>query len=201
MKKRTKKVIIACVVVILLMKIIVLSDYWIILPTTSSPGTLTLVSYGALSIKKVVIRHFIDREHISDYILELKIGLRHQQPQTYDLPKVSEGSIEVIIEMKDKDSSILNCSIDKEMYENGLLIYLTEDYNSLIVIDDFVYYDQYVYFVSGKERLSYVRKAGNSKWMITTEAPSLKGVTYESKGMGYTPVYKEWKTNEWSVSK
>ena len=81
------------------------------------------------------------------------------------------------------------------MYEKWLLIYTTTDFESNITIGDFVYYNQYVYFISMKERTSYFEKAGSSEWSIVTDAPLLKRFTLRTNE--YSSIYYGWKENEW----
>lgn len=198
-----KIILIACGVGVLLILIAICNNLWIILPTESSPHTLTFVNYGGCYIDRVTIRHYVNEVHINDYVLELKIGVRYQHSQSYELPQLNEGMIEVNLELMDRadrNDGTITINYDKasDLYEKGLLIYTTTDYKSNIAIGDFAYYDQYVYFISGKEKTSYFEKAGSSEWSLTTDSPKLKKFTREE--MGYSTFYYGWKENEWEVS-
>jgi hypothetical protein len=164
---------------------------------------LTLVKYGSLSTNRITLRHYVNGVHVSDYVLELKIGLRHQQPQSYDLPQLNEGMVEVNVELvngmhKYNSSFTINYDKASNLYEKGLLIYTTDDYNSNTTIGDFIYYDRYIYFKSGEDETSYFEKAGSSEWSLITDAPQPKRFT--RKEMGYSSLYYGWKENKWVVS-
>lgn len=205
MRKYVKIILIACGVGILIIAFlcyIYLS--WIILPTESSRHTLTLVRYGSPRIHQITMTHYVNDAPINDYILELKIELRNQQPHKYTLPKVNEGRVVINVElMNTLDENIGNLTINydevSDLHEKGLLIYTATNYKSSTYIGDFVYYDQYVYFVSGQETRYYFEKAGTSEWSIITDAPQLKRFTREERG--YSPHrYGLWEENEWVVS-
>ena len=205
MRRRMKIILIVCGVGILLTFIAIWYNPWIILPTKSSSNILTLVKYGYPRLNRITMRRYVNDVPINDYTLDLKIDLRIQQPQKYKLPKVNEGSVEINIELEDgvihENSNVLtiNYAQASDLYNQGLLVFLTTDYASIAYIGGFVYYDQYVYFISGEERTYYYQKAGSSEWSLITDAPQLKRFTREE--MGYSPHrYGLWKENEWVMS-
>ena len=143
--------------------------------------------------------HYVDTELINEYILELKIGLPIQTSQQYALPKVDEGRTEISVELEDGMTGsgyVLTVNyIANDVYKRGLLIYLTTVHDSAIEINGLIYKNQYVDFVSGKERISYCKIAGETRWTLTTDAPKLKKVELEE--MGYSNIYNGWKENKW----
>jgi len=165
------------------------------------------VADGYLSPNKVTLRYYVNNVHTNDYVLELKGELWDRKPQTYELPQLQEGRVEVDVELDDKVSippeSICTLTINYEnaqnLYEKGVLIYFSTDLYSRTTIGRFVYYDQYVHFISGANRISYIEKAGPPNWSIIIDAPSPKKITPE--GNFYFPYDdSDWKEkNKWVV--
>ena len=176
---------------------------WIILPVKSSSHTLTLVRDGYPRIHQITMRHYVNDVLINDYNLELKIGLRVQQPQKYMLPLLNEGRVEINVELvniSDVNIGSFTVSYDNanDMYKKGLMIYTFSDFMSRIYIGGYAYCDEYIYFMSGKERTYYFEEAGSSEWSLTTNVPPLKRFIREQ--LGYCPLpYNSWKENEWEV--
>lgn len=141
----------ACCVVIAFIYI-ALSYPWVIYPTKSSPNKLSIACYSGFWPNKPVItlKHYVNGLHDSDYILDIKNGVHIQEPQSYELPDLDDGIVEVNIEMGDEMNSSFKLTYDnaKDLYQRGLLIYLADyDDNG----------NQYVYLVSGKETTCYNR--------------------------------------------
>ena len=118
------------------------------------------------------MNHYINDELKNKYVLELKVGTTYQNSQKYDIPKVSEGIIEINVELADgvvsgNNSTITTNSFAGNIQTKGLLIYVTTIYSTAIYINGFVYYDQYIDFVSGKEHITYIEKAGETQWLQT----------------------------------
>lgn len=175
---------------------------WVILPVQSRHKTITLVECGGPYIRKVSISHYINDIHENDYTLDTE--LRIQQPQYYRLPKLNVGKATINIELEDGMNGEyitfpLNYEDASDMYKKGILIYSTANYKSSITIDGFVYNDQYVYIISGKEKACHFKKAGLSEWKQINDFSMLK--VFAKEQMGYTPLYDEWKQNKWIISK
>ena len=177
---------------------------WVILPTKSSPYNLTLVRHGGPFPNRIVMLHFIDDTLVNEYVLDLEIGLRNQQPQKYTLPEVNEGRVEMIVELEDgvidenKKLLTVNYKQASDLYNDGLLLYLITDYASYTNIGDFVYYNQYVHFISGEERKTYFEKGGNTEWTLKSDTPLPK--RFVRKDLEYTPLDYTWKENEWKIN-
>lgn len=182
-----------------------LNNPWIIiLPTKSSPQMLTLVKYSYARLNRITMRHYVNDVVVNEYVLDLKIDLRDQQPQKYKLPELNDGRVEISVELEDGvtpgNNSILTLNYDQasDLYNRGLLIYLATDFASHTEIDGFAYYDQYAYFISGQEGTYYAEEAGDSEWLIATDAPLPKKITRED--MGFSPHHNDlWKENEWKT--
>lgn len=174
---------------------------WIYIPTHSSPYTLTLIETGYPSLKRIIVRHYMNNLHIDDYVLDLKIGIRNQKLQKYVLPEISEGEIEIIAVLEDGVTYENDCELAVkyddiiELKNKGLLVYLLTDFKSGIYIGDFIYYDQFVCFISGEKKTVFVEKAGSSEWEYITEIPLLK--KFVRKTAEYSPIYYGWKENKW----
>lgn len=177
---------------------------YIALPTTSNPNKLTLIKDGYPSINKITMQHYIDDEIVDIYELNLKVGLRNMQPQEYLLLNLTEGKIEISIELDDgmtygsnKITIVKWNDASKNLYDNGLLIFLTTDFNSKIYIDDCVYYNQYIYIISKKDSICYIKQAGKSEWIPTESAPSLRRLA-KKHNTSYITVDYNWKEeNQW----
>lgn len=173
---------------------------WVILPTNSIPNTLTLVSCGSASMKKITMKHYVNDELINAYMLELKVGVHNQTSQKYKLPEVNEGRVEFYVEIADgmvgKSIILTSHYKSEDVYKKGLLIYSDAIDDSTIEINGLVYKDQYADFISGKERITYFEKAGELQWSLITDAPKPKKFVREE--MGYSPMYYGWKeANKW----
>lgn len=173
----------------------------VILPTTSAPNTLTFVHCGFPDINQITLKYFADDELIDEYVLVLNVGGSVQTTQKYALPEVKEGRVEVNVDLEDGivtgSRSVLTVNYStEELYKKGLLIYVTTDYGSAIEINGFVYQDQYIDFISGKKRTTYLEKAGKQQWSIVQDAPKLKKIQREQ--MGYFVDDGRWKKeNYW----
>lgn len=193
MVKQIKIILIVIIgAILILMGLIYLYLYWVILPVNSSSHTLTLVKYGYPNPKRITLRHYVDGEHINDYVLELKEGLRYQMPQSYGLPELKKGMVEVVVELENRvdgsDGSIkVNYEKANNLYKMGLLLYFDTDYN------------QYVHFVSGNERIVYFEKDDSPDWSLIMDTPPPKRFT--PAGMEYAPLFdSNWKEeNNWYI--
>lgn len=174
---------------------------WVILPVKSSPQMLTLVQYGGPYLNKVKLSHYINGVHIDDYVLDLKVAVRHQMPQHHELPQLNEGTVEVSIEAKDSnDGHYFSIKIPRkdvnDLYKKGLLIYLMDDSDTSITINGFVWHDQYVYFISGDDKICYYEKGNTSEWSLVTDTyPPI----FTKEEITYSRAYYGWKENKWAV--
>jgi hypothetical protein len=148
---------------------------------------LTLARNTRLSTNKITLRHYVNGVHISDYVLELKIGMGIQETREYVLPPLENGKVEVIVELEDElnSSVIIVYNQARDLYENGLLIYFTDNDSMFSIVNGEYLYDRYVYFASGKEDSCYFREAFSSEWVVIDNAPPLKRFAREE--MGYIP--------------
>lgn len=201
MSKRMKKILIVCgigIFIFLVSTYVYLFFPWVILPTKSLPNTLILVQNGYPDINRITMEHYVNDVLLNDYVLDLKTGLSYQ-PQKYLLPKVKEGKVKINVELENGlvsgDNSTLTINYHvSDLYNKGLLIYVTTDWQFATSINGCAYYNQYVDFVSGKKRTSYFEKAGDSEWLLTTDAPKLK--RFRHIGIDYFRDYR-WKENGW----
>lgn len=161
---------------------------------------LTLTRYTYLCPNKITLKHYINDIHISDYVLDLKNGMGVQQTQSYKLPYLKEGKVEVSVELEDDLNSNITITYSQaqDLYEKGLLIYFTDNSSEYSIVDGKSIYNRYVYFVSKNTQICYFREAYSSRWEIIDAAPPLKRFALEQ--MGYFPNSYEWKENEWIVS-
>lgn len=81
----------------------------------------------------------------------------------------------------------------QELYEDGLLIYTTSDFDTTIEIDGVVDYDRYICFKSGRAQKTFVDKAGSLGFVAVDSSPKLKMIQKEWKGYSRVP-YDE---NKW----
>ena len=189
-------------IVLIMTGLLYLHFFWVILPVNSSSHTLTLVGYGYPHPQKITLRHYIDGEHMNDYVLELKKGLRLQLPQTYGLPRFKTGEIEMIVELENGiDGSVASLKINYEtannLYEKGILVYFYTDLQSFTTNEEGSY-NQYIHFISGGERISYLEEAGSPDWTIVMDAPPPKKFTPAETG--YVPIDSNWKEeNKWEI--
>jgi hypothetical protein len=168
---------------------------WIIYPTKSSPNKLFIVCHSGLFYPNkpvITLKHYINNLHVCDNILVIKNGVHVQEPQSYDLPNLDNGRVEVTVELGDKMNSSFTLNYDNanDLYQRGLLIYLA-DYNDNG--------NQYVYFVSGKETTCYNRTKDSSEWTIKAEVPSPKAIPHKEY-FAYSVGYSGWKENKWVVN-
>ena len=204
MRRRIKIALIIIGNIVLIMTgLLYLYFYWVILPVNSSSHTLTLVKYGYIIPRNIILKHYVNNEQINDYMLELNAALLHQMPQSYGLPKFENGKIEVIVELENGlDGSIANLKMNyknaNELYEKGLLLYFQTDFSSSVNINDSIYKNQYIHFISGGERISYLEEAGSPDWTIVMDAPPPKKFT--PTGIGYVYIDSNWKEeNKWEI--
>ena len=200
MRQRIKIALIIIGNIVLIMTgLLYLYFSWVILPVNSSSHRLTLLEEGYyLIMNRVTLSHYVDGKHRNDYVLELKTGSGTQKPQSYELPELKEGMVKVTVDLEEGGNLITNYVHASNLYEKGLLIWLTTDKGSNITIDGSVYYDQYVCFLSGKERISFCEKAGSTEWSVVMDAPRPKRVN--KKSTTYTIFYTGWKEkNKWEM--
>lgn len=204
MTQNEKKVLIFSCVIFMFSIILVICYMcvsWIILPTKSTPAMLTIVDYSTSKLKQITMKHYVNDELVNKYVLELKIGVRSQTSQKYRIPEVREGMIEFEIKVDDgmiagDESTFLTVKYNtNDLYKDGLLIYLSTIFNSAITINGLVYCDQYIYFISGKERIYFFEKAGESQWLHVSNAPKPKWLVRAE--ISYSPFYYGWKENKW----
>lgn len=199
-----RKKLVVFSILILFLLVIVLYNNWIIVPVKSSAYTLTLVKYAYSEIHKITLSHYVNDVLINDYELKLDVALSLQKPQSYNLPDLTDGKIIVSVELEDGATSSGNRTITAEydnandFYKNGLLIYLSQG-KSYMTINRFVYPEQYVYFISGKNRKYFHEKAGTTEWVSESEAPKPKMFTRKDPMMIYSDYDYNWKENKWSV--
>ncbi len=166
---------------------------WVFYPTKSSPRKLSIVCYSGYYDKLVVtLKQYVNGSHVCDYTLEIKDGIQVQEPQSYELPKLENGKVEVSVEFgHNRDERLDNITLvydDAEtFYKNGLLIYFTYSYTP------------YVYFVSGKGTTCYNKATDSKKFTIETAFPSLLRVIPDKENPGFYTSYSGWKENEWVV--
>ncbi len=195
MRRRVVMIIIgACCVVGALIYIALSYPWGIIYPTKSSPHKLSIVIHsGSWENKPIItLKHYVNGLRVSDYILNIKNGVHVQEPQSYELPNLDNGIVEVNINLGDEMNSNFTLTYDnaEELYEKGLLIYLA-DYNDNN--------DLLAYLVSGKETTCYNRAPDYSaKWVIKAEMPSPKFFPHKEY-TAYVSIYSGWKDNKWVV--
>ena len=173
--------------------------WWFIYPTNSSPHTLTIV--GKSSLERIILRHYVDGKHINDYVLDMKAKLVQYTSQSYGLPKLKEGTVEVTAYWKATDETTdehLTVTFEKakDLYNEGLLIYWnieTIGYGSER--------NHYVYFISGTESISYFKKTGSLEllaWAPSVNAPKPK--KFVLRDSAFWPYDSNWKEkNKWEV--
>ncbi len=165
---------------------------WVFYPTKSSPHELTIVhysgGYGFPYEPTITLKQYVNGSHICDYVLELQNGVFRQEPQSYELPKLDNGKVEVNVKFRDETNSSVTLAYEdaETFYQNGLLIYLAH------------FDTHHVYFVSGKETTCYNKATDSDEFTIATEFPSLR-VIPAKENPGYYAVYSGWKENKWVV--
>ena len=129
------------------------NDPWTLMPTKSSSHKLSLVLYDRFSFPEpsITLRHYVNNEHISDYVLDVKTGVQIQEPQSYTLPELNEGMVEVNIELGGNEEGSFTITYIKasDLYKRGLLIYLTTNNSKYYLreVDGKEFYDRYIYLV------------------------------------------------------
>jgi len=153
---------------------------------------LTLARHnGDYSVEQITLRHYINDVHITDHVLELKQHLQYQTSQRYKLPQLNEGRVEVHLEFGGLTGNLIVSYEDaKDLYEKGLLVYLT-NHN--------VIYDRYVYLISKDDRTCYFQDASLLAWSIAKDAPQdLAWITRKDDMIYFAP--NNWKReNKWVV--
>ncbi|MDR1688950.1 MAG: hypothetical protein LBS21_10125 [Clostridiales bacterium] len=203
MQRCKVKIAIMLVVGILITVFIIFLCFPVIYPTKSSSNKLSIVEYGGYYLYSekpiITLKHYIDETHVADYVLTIENGIRDLEPQFYDFPELFEGAIEVNLELHGREK--LNFQIDynqaKEIYEKGLLIYFDSDFNSDYAIDEknYLEYDRYIHFISGKNKICFFKKAGYSQWSVSNSSPRLKKIPRNVEP--YSLWYSGWKENNW----
>lgn len=195
MKKHIlKRILIAFVIAIPLAIIVKITYFPVIYPTRSTSNTLSFVCYdvGYSNKPVITIKHYVNSIHICDYILEIKTGIHIQEPQSYELPELDNGVVEISVEFDDEINSSFTLTYDAEdFYQRGILIYtdLGNHYNNN---------NQFVCFVSGKETVCYSRATDYDEFTIETGLPSLKAIPAK-ENPGFVSIYSGWKENEWVI--
>ncbi|MCL2254248.1 MAG: hypothetical protein FWC09_07365 [Lachnospiraceae bacterium] len=223
MDKQIKIIFILCSIVIIIITLIIIKGLFfpVIYPTKSSPQKLTLAIYRNPYINRpiVTLKHYINEQHIADYILTIENGVKVYEPQSYILPKLNEGVVEVNIELGDEiNSSFIISDIQaNELFNDGFLIYLYSDHRNRFYNEsmNLIFHEQYVnfifgsnrivYYLSGENRASgyYMLDTGNwgwtdeayPEWTIVTNSPRLKKLPHDIKY--YSKWYSGWKENKW----
>ena len=165
-----------------------------IYPTKSSPHKLSIACYDVNYYDNrpiITLKHYVNGLNVAEYILEIKNGLHIQEPQSYQLPKLENGRIEVNVELRDNMNSQFTFTFEdaEDLYKKGLLIYLdigSHYYNK----------DQFACFVSGKETTCYGRETDIDKWNIKADMPSLKSIP-PKENPGYAPTNSGWREYKW----
>jgi|GEM_PF-2372460 len=189
-------------------------------PTSSSPRMLDLASNGPRWNRPVItLRHYIYEKHTADYILTIENGVSAFEPQSYELPDLTEGFVEIVIEMNDSHKSAF--TIPKiqadELLRYGLLIYWLDIRNPNPV--DYAFrFDEYVNFIIGERRITYVLPVeeqaesrliewvGGSVGTVFTLLRTPEWVSIENgpdlieqviPEIGFGRWYSGWRANEW----
>ncbi|MDR2589619.1 MAG: hypothetical protein LBC71_01330 [Oscillospiraceae bacterium] len=214
MNKRVKIIILTLVMIIILIPLgfVIKKLYFpVIYPVKSTPQELTIVLYRGFHHNSPIItlRHYIGDLHIADYTLVIENGIGAEETQNYRLPRFEEGTVEINIDLRDRmDSRSTPISLiydnAEELYQRGLLIYITTDGSGRSIVDDNNLviehvYDRYVHFVSGQDRKCFLKEKYSSEWVLTSNAPSLKRLPAKYSGPQLPPYYSGWRENEWIV--
>jgi len=199
-----------CVVLILVAFFVRIVFFSVIYPIRSSYGELTLVLHGGFhpNSPTVTFRHYEEGQYISSYVLVIENGIRIQEPQTYRLPELADGTVEVTINLgEDVNSSISIANLHaRDLYEAGLLIYLYTNFNDCIIIDGVYFCNRYIHFItgryrttfflSGEDRANYLRNGHSLEWSIVTNAPRLRRLPDYTAP--FLVQYSGWRENEWT---
>ena len=155
------------------------------MPTHSSSKTLTLAGSSS-DIKKITMKHYVDEKLIDEYLLELNVGIGIQSSQSYQLPELNCGKVEVYAEIEYIGDTKVFTKVFRsdynanDLYKKGLLISTSSDVST--VVDGVSHSDLYVDFLSGKNRVCYCKKAMDSQWILLEKAPRLKKFLREEMG-------------------
>ncbi|MCD8180677.1 MAG: hypothetical protein LUF26_04275 [Firmicutes bacterium] len=203
-----KKLIIAAVVIIAAAGILKLNSLFWITPTRSSSNNLRIVPVDLSRHVTITLKHYVNDVHINDYVLDIKDGIHRQEIQTYDLPQLDEGSVDLTItfdERIDSESNVgdvssitAHYSQAQDLYRNGLLIYYTDNDSEHSMVDRKELYEQYVYLVSGTDKKCYTKETISDEWLTLTDAPAMK-IICAKEPAPYIVGYPYWKDNEWVI--
>ena len=182
------------------------SSLWAILPTESTPGKLTIVKYGGPSIRKITVKYVTEDNVVKRYVLKLNISLASQIPQEYELPLIEGERVELSVDFEDgvlaDNDKVLTVIYDNAdvIYNSGMLIYSAGDLEEKITIDRLIYYNQYIHFVSGNKKISYIEPAGESEWEEKKDLPKPKSKTPIYKNSYFPNHDYRWKEeNKWEL--
>lgn len=203
-KKRFVVALIACVIGIPLVIIAKIAYFPVIYPTRSSPHTLSIVLYSGFYPNKPVItlKHYVEGIYVADYTLTIENGVQIEEPQSYDLPGLTEGMVEVSIEWNNEVNSSFTVVYTSagDLHKRGLLIYLTDNKDKISFDYGKEKYDRYVYFVSGGEERCYFKESTSSEWSEIMHPPQLKMFPKRFPEK-LIIIYSGWKENEWVIEK
>ena len=111
----------------------------VIYPVKSASQELTIVLYSGFYPNRPVItlKHFIDERYIADYVLTIENRIHEQEPQTYALPVLEEGAVEVSIELGDRIDSSFTITYNQtaDLFNEGMLIYLYTDFSNYTIVE------------------------------------------------------------------
>lgn len=207
-KKLTYIIIILSVLVILSIAFLVhVSFAWISLPVNSKSNTLSIVQYNWFSENKPVITliNCLNDGSETEYVLTIKNGVHAGEPQEYTLPELSDGTLEVNVILGGNTYGTFTMLYEDAatFYKNGLLIYLADTDGEHALNEEAGYVvrtcDQYVYFVSSKNKICYFKEENSGGWQIVSEPPMMKSIKKLEEPYMIWP--SGWEENEWVVKK
>lgn len=199
-KKKVMKVIsILCVTGVFVAFAVNAVHLPVVYPTRSSSKELTLVRNGgwATGYRPIVtLSNYIDGQHVADHVLTVKNGLHVQEPQRYRLPTLDQGTIILSFELGDNINSsfILTYDDARRLYRNGLLIYIYGENYSFCIDERVHFYDSYIHFISGRERVYYFREAHSHEWQESMNISRIKRFSRYDPKLSW---YSGWRENEW----
>lgn len=154
----------------------------VLYPVNSKPNTLTVVDYGGFwaDRPRITLRNYVNNLYNCEYILQIvPFGVFNKEPQVYDLPIFYEGSVEAIVEILPYSDTpfIITYGQVSDLYENGLLIYMTFDDGKRYggKAGDSMY-NLYVYLVTGEDIQCYYRDRHTLEWALVDEYPKMKRI-------------------------
>ena len=162
--KKTCLIVLSVIAGVMLLGCLHIFSYeWVILPVNSTPHRLTLVA-SDIRYAKIVIRHYADHDEDGEVLVDETVTLWGQDPAAYLLPKVTDGRIEISV-----DSFLMEYPA-KELYDRGLLVYVGYDYD----LRQYNPYqlNSYTHFISGREKVSFVRDRVTKEYVRDDDAPS-----------------------------